>query len=253
MWEKRIEGEPPVWGLGNLSASSTYVVAVGTLVTLSVLALVLAQRRYLGQAIDLGDMIGKFVLAALGGIGAGFLAPYIAYGVLDASVDVGRFLGWTFSGAFAGAIVSRAVINMELQSGLLGGAVGGLLGCTVLYTTGQNLFMGLAATGGLIGCMLAYCETSSRAHWLVIDLKLDGAPNRQIEVSLGKDPVRIGYAKGSDIRVDAIPGAPLPDYATFEIQEGRVVFIDLLRQTRASMAADQTVQIANAAITIKSK
>jgi hypothetical protein len=87
----------------------------------------------------------------------------------------------------------------------------------------------------------------------VIDLKLDGAPNRQIEVSLGKDPVRIGYAKGSDIRVDAIPGAPLPDYATFEIQEGRVVFIDLLRQTRASMAADQTVQIANAAITIKSK
>jgi hypothetical protein len=45
----------------------------------------------------------------------------------------------------------------------------------------------------------------------------------------------------------------LPDYATFEIQEGRVVFIDLLRQTRASMAADQTVQIANAAITIKSK
>lgn len=253
IWEAGISGDPPNWGPSAMRVNSSYVVGVGLLVAFVVLLLTLAQSRYLGRRFELGVAVQKTGVAAFCGIVAGFLAPYLSYGVIGAPDDVGRFLGWILSGAFTGLIVSQAVINMDPKWGMFGGAAGGLVGCAILYGAHQNLLLGFTAMGAAIGCMLAYCEASGRSHWLAVELKPDGEAPRTFEVTLGAAPVRVGYDKASDIRVDAIINAPSQSFAVFELADGKVVYSDLLRNERRYLKSEEKITLSNAIVSIHSK
>jgi hypothetical protein len=251
VWESSLQGAPPNWGIGALAVSATYVVAVGVLVACVVLALSIAQNLYLAQENAAGSLIVKGATAALYGVIAGFLAPLIAYKLAEA--DIGRFFAWTLSGAFAGVIVSKAVVNMRADAGIIGGAAGGLLGCIILYQSGQNLFLGFAATGLLIGALLAYSERSSRTHWLLVELRHDCGVQKTIEVSLGATPISIGAAKGTDIRLDAIHRADAQISVTIAIVEGQIVMNDHQIGAKNVLSAGQQLRLSNALITVKSK
>lgn len=249
--------EAATWTLGPLRANSTYVVGIGVMAIAVSMILAMAQASYTGAARPVGQLLRAAAVATSAGVLGGFLASHLGQIAFE-SEDPARFLGWTIGCSGVGVAVAMCVINMPKASGLVGGAIAGLVGCAAHYASsgmGVNvLLVGLVTAGAISGLVLAFIERNQRQAWLEVVVFPEGKRDegRTVELSLGATPVRLGYAKGADIRLEAIPNAPQM-FAEVRLAKGAVEFHDLVARRVVPMAEGATFGVSNAELRLRRK
>ena len=137
------------------------------------------------------------------GMAGGFLAM-IAMNIFGGG-GFGRFIGWAISGAIAGYVASTRVPNLKKKTAILAGAVGGGLG-EIVMSIGLGYTIGVCVTGAAIGLMVAVSEVMFRKMSLNVTIKpkstgISLEKTRSFNLSLGENPITIGYNSEMDIQL----------------------------------------------------
>ena len=132
---------------------------------------------------------------------------------------------------------------MYLVNRIIGGTFGGIVGFGI--------------TGYMIGVAISIFETLTRRGWLDVSL-FSGAPARpgelvqkprNIQISLGTKPVKIGYSAQDDIRLDGLQDKS-GHLAEIYVENNQTMLLDRNTSQRRTLNNGETLRYGNAEITI---
>ena len=229
--------------------------------------LILGQDYYIHRQITSWEPVRKVIRPCfIGGGISGLLGRIFASifaGVLGLDFSFGRIVGWAILGGLVGNLASRQVANLDRRSAVIGGFIGGTLGCLSMYLVdsmmsgSMGFIVGLGITGYLIGVALSIFETLSRKGWLDVSL-FSGAPQRagdlvqkprELQISLGDKPIKIGYSSQDDIRLEGLQDKS-GHLAEIYIENNQPILLERQTSQTRVLTNGETLRYGNAEIKI---
>lgn len=176
------------------------------------------------------------------GMAGGFLAM-IAMNIFGGG-GFGRFIGWAISGAIAGYVASTRVPNLKKKTAILAGAVGGGLG-EIVMSIGLGYTIGVCVTGAAIGLMVAVSEVMFRKMSLNVTIKpkstgISLEKTRSFNLSLGENPITIGYNSEMDIQLKLPENVTRKHAANIQVKDNKAYFHDLVSGTSTELTASRS-------------
>lgn len=164
------------------------------------IALLMGYSSYLKRGWRIGEAIKKGILP---GLIAGFIAGAIAQFTYTSigPTEVLRVICWGIAGGLLGFGLSFRIANLGKIRGFSGGGIGGIIGgilfIFISFVLGEVMgrLLGLSAIGFFIGVMIIIVEAAFRKAWLVVKW----SANEEKTISLGSDPILLGYSDQSHI------------------------------------------------------
>jgi len=239
------------------SAFGSWVIGTGFDGMCIAAMLAFGQARYVGKSFDMRSFKKAMVIGGIGGLIGGFVALQFGFPLarlFGGAVDAGRFLGWSLGGTAVGFAVSRVVPNLKRKTACIAGAGGGLVGCALMYLM-HAMAAGTATTGAAIGVAIALAESAFRQAWLDITIRPKGLTlekERTVTVTLGDKPVLFGCAGDADVKLAEMAGAK-SHFATVSLSSGKITLHDMISGTIRPLAIDESFDISNAQIVVRSK
>ncbi len=176
------------------------------------------------------------IIGFLGGIGAFICMKFFGEG------ELGRYIGWAFSGGVAGYVVSGQVPNLKQSTAIWAGMIGGFIGCLLLSLDFGYTF-GVAFTGAAIGLMVAMAEVMFRKSWLDIQIYSEplsnginlSKPINQFTLTLGVDSIKIGSNKDMDIQLKNPSAEHENHFASIYYDNGGAIFHNLIDGSKTTI------------------
>lgn len=196
---------------------------------------------------------------ALFGAGGGLVALFAMD--LFSQGEIGRFIGWAISGGVAGYVVSRQVPNMQKTHAIAAGAIGATVGCAIM-SINLGYVTGVVITGAAIGFVVVSAEEIMRKSWVQITeyseiLKTGGINmakvNNEYTLTLGSEPIRIGYSADMDIRIKATGIAMEKEVSQLTVESGKVFMTDLKSGAKSELLQGSPIKIQNCELSIHNK
>ncbi|UYM14923.1 hypothetical protein [Endozoicomonas euniceicola] len=193
--------------------------------------------------------------AFLGGLGG--LAALFSINILG-SGDFGRIIGWAISGAAAGFVVSKQIPNLDKKHSIIAGALGATLGCIIMYIN-LGYTTGVVITGAAIGLVVASAEELMRKSWIEITEYSDvfketginlSKVNNKYTLTMGNDPISIGYSPDMDILLKKSGMALEKEVATLTVESDRFFMLDIKLGTKSELFPNTPVKVQNCELKI---
>lgn len=224
-------------------------------------ALIISGQTYYQtkKIIEVGKLKSALMTGALIGAGGGVIA-LIAMGVLGQG-EFGRFIGWGISGGAAGFVVSRQVANMNKLHAIAAGAIGGAIGC-IAMNIDFGYITGVGITGAAIGFSVALADEVLRKNWVQVteysdNLKSSGINmakvNNKYILTLGNQPVRLGYSSDMEIQLKAEGVSMEKEVAVLTMEASRCFLMDLKTGIKSELLKDFPVIIKNCELRFDAK
>lgn len=247
-----------LFGFSNLESGLSQWVIGGGFDGMCIGALLaFGQARYVGKSFDWKSFQRAMFIGGIGGVIGGFVALYLGFPIISffgGDSDVGRFIGWGISGVAVGIAVSKVVPNLTMKNASIAGAIGGLVGCSFMYMV-NSYAAATASTGAAIGLVIAIAETVLRKAWLEVTVKPVGLTiekEKTITVSLGDKPILLGCSSDCDVKLAEMPGAKA-HFGQVSMVDGNVNYLDLVTEKSRSISIDQSFDVSNAKIALRTK
>lgn len=200
----------------------------------------------------------KLLNGALKGLAIGATGGFLAYLCLSLfNGEIGRFVGWGISGAAAGYVASLRIPNLKIKVALTAGAIGGGLGFLII-NIGLSYTMGVLVTGAVIGFMVAISEQVFREMSIDVILKpietgISLAKPHCFNLTLGKDPITVGFSADMDINLKSQGIAIQKSVGNISLEDGKVFFTSINGDKKVEFTKGGSFGIENAEIVLQGK
>lgn len=180
----------------------------------------------------------------IGGLGG--IIAYITMTFLGAGT-FGRIIGWGVSGGIAGYTVSTQIPNLRTLNAIIAGVIGGVLGCLFMIMNLGYTF-GVIVTGASIGMSVAIAEVVFRKNWIDVTLYNNSInsglnlqkPVNQFNLTLGINPITIGYGNNMDIQLQNSISNSSNHLASIYLDGNDAIFFNIKNSEKTKLVAGKS-------------